>query len=71
MHALRQRIENLQGLHVRVHVNEGNEVSTVDGVCQGVEGDCVVLSPSTAGERVEVPLGKVGALTQLAGAWEG
>lgn len=71
MTALARRIQELQGLHVRLHVGEGNAVSLVDGVCQGIDEDCVVLSPSSQGERTDVLLERVYAVTQLPGEFEG
>jgi hypothetical protein len=62
-----RRIEELQGLHVRLHVAQGKAIAAVDGVCQGIDGGCVVLSPSSLGERTDVVLERVYAVTQLPG----
>ena len=70
MTALARRIQELLGLHIRLHVGEGNAVTIVDGVCQGIDGDCVVLSPSSLGERTDVLLERVYAVTQLPGEFE-
>jgi hypothetical protein len=67
MTALARRIQELQGLHIRLHVGEGNAVTLVDGICQGIDGECVVLSPSSLGERTDVLLARVYAVTQLPG----
>ena len=60
------RIKELTGLYVRLHVNRGKVVTTIDGVCQGIEGEAVVIIDPGSGERTEVPLEQVGAITQLA-----
>jgi hypothetical protein len=71
MTALARRIQELHGLHIRLHVGQGNAVAVVDGVCQGVDGECAVLSPSSLGERTDVLLERVYAVTQLPGEFEG
>ena len=67
MHALIRRLNELCGFHVRVHVHQGRSTFTVDGTCQGVEDDCAILAPSTQGERAEIPLKQIAAVTPLAG----
>ena len=67
MHALITRIEDLHGMHIRLHLTKGKFGQTVDGICQGIQKECVILDPSTLGERAAVPLEQVGALTQLPG----
>ena len=67
MNPLARRIEELRGFHVRLHIAEGKAVATVDGVCAGIEQDCIVLIPSSAGERTDVALDRVYAVTQLPG----
>jgi len=67
MQSLTRRIEGLRGLHIRLHIFKGKAVTTVDGICQGIEDGCVVLRPSSEGERTDVPLDKVAAVTQLPG----
>jgi hypothetical protein len=65
------RIEDLRGLHVRLHLVSNKGVSHVDGICRGIEGNSAVLSPSSLGGRTEVPLAEIGAVTQLPGEFEG
>lgn len=65
MPSLAQRINELKGLAVRLHVNAGRRVVAVDGVCQGIEGNEVVLAPLSQGQRIEGPLEKIGAATPL------
>lgn len=65
MSPLSHRIKQLIGLYVRLHLSKGKVVTTVDGVCQGIEGEVVVLL-SPDGERREIPLEQVGAVTLLA-----
>jgi hypothetical protein len=67
MHALITRIEDLYGLHIRLHLTKSKFGQTVDGICQGIQEDCVILEPSTLGERAAIPLEQIGALTQLPG----
>lgn len=64
--SLAHRIRELKGFYVRLHVNTGRTVLAVDGVCQGIEGDLVVLY--SQGQRSEIRLGQIGAVNQL--AWE-
>jgi hypothetical protein len=68
---LARRIEELRGLHVRLHVDGGKITDAIDGVCQGIEGSRVVLAPSSLGERTDVALERVYAVTQLPGEFEG
>lgn len=70
MHTLARRIEELRGLHVRLRINEGKATITVDGTCRGVESGCAILSPSSQGERTEIPLEQIATVTQLAGEFE-
>jgi hypothetical protein len=65
MSPLSHRIKQLIGLYVRLHLSKGKMVTTVDGVCQGIEGEVVVLLTSQ-GEHREIPLEQVGAVTLLA-----
>lgn len=73
MPALEERIEELRGLHIRLHVapssgsgrRQGRGVTTIDGTCQGVEDDCIILAPSSLGERTDVLLERICAVTQL------
>ena len=65
------RIEDLRGRHVQLHVVKGKAATTtVDGTLRGVEDGRVVLSPSSRGERFEVPLDQIASVTQLAGEFE-
>jgi hypothetical protein len=66
VHTLVRRIEELYGLHSRLHLSEGKSTLTIDGTCQGVEADHAVLSPSSQGERTAIPLGQIAIVTQLA-----
>lgn len=52
--SLARRIQELEGMYVCLHVNTGRAVLAVDGICQGVEGDVVVLF--SQGQRSEVHL---------------
>ncbi|MBN1483311.1 MAG: hypothetical protein JXA37_01190 [Chloroflexia bacterium] len=65
MHSLVHRIRDLNGLPVRLHVNRGSSVVEIDGICAEVTAESVVLAPWAEGERVEVKLKEVGAVTQL------
>jgi hypothetical protein len=68
---LSESIQDLRRLHVRFHIVSNKGAFHVDGVCQGVEGDSAVLSPSSLGERTGVPLAEIVAVTQLPGEFEG
>jgi hypothetical protein len=57
----------MRGLHVRLYTPDRRVITTVDGVCAGLERDSVVLAPSSQGERIDVALDRVYAVTQLPG----
>ena len=59
-----------EGVFLARGFGQGNAVTIVDGVCRGVDEDCVVLSPSSLGERTDVLLERVYAVTQLPGEFE-
>lgn len=66
MVALSQRLNELHGFYVRLHLSpttRGN--AYIDGVCRGVEDNCAVLDPAATGARVLVPLGQLAVATQL------
>jgi hypothetical protein len=67
MHPIARRVQGLIGFYVRVHINTGRRTTTtLDGVCLGIEQGQLILSPSSQGERSEVPLRHVATVTTLA-----
>jgi hypothetical protein len=61
--SLARRIQELKGLYVCLHVNTGRAVLVEDGICQGIEGDVVVLL--SQGQRSQIRLREVTAVNRL------
>ncbi len=67
MNSLVRRLEELRNLYVRLHIAEGKVVTFVDGIYQGIQDGAAILAPSSRGERTDVQLDRVYAVTQLPG----
>ncbi len=65
MNSLARRLEELRNMHIRLHIAEGKVVTFVDGIYQGIQDGAVILSPSSRGERTDVQLERIYAVTQL------